>query len=167
MELPAGPLDELAALADGVARDLDLSTVAVSVWDRGAEELVTLVNVGVLGRGEVPRPGAERYPVASFPALATLLVKERPYRFGPGDVTDVSSASLAASLGKESQAAVPLYCGGRVWGELWAATVAGKHPPLEPAAVPALAAAAGRLSAAVERHLADGWSPTAGERSAV
>ena len=44
----------------------------------------------------------------TFPALVTLLERRTPYCFGRGDRVDVSSASLAARLGKETQGAAPI-----------------------------------------------------------
>ena len=76
------------------------------------------------GPSEEPRPDDEIYPVHTFPALVTLLERRTPYCFGPGDRVDVSSASLAARLGKETQGAAPIAWRGEVWGSLWVATAA-------------------------------------------
>jgi hypothetical protein len=87
--------------------------------------LRTLVNTGVLGPGEQRRRFAERYPFDVFPAAAALVAHRRPYLFGSGVFGDFASASLEARLEKNSQAAVPLLVGGRVWGELWVASTRG------------------------------------------
>ena len=121
-------IDVLAAEAERARRALDVATASISVWQREQGSLHTLVNAGALAPGEQERPGDEVYPVHSFPALVTLLDRKTPYCFGLGDPIDVSSASLAASLGKETQAAAPINVHGEVWGSLWVATLPGDRP---------------------------------------
>jgi len=121
-------LDRFAAEAERVRRALGVAIAAINVWERDEGRLRTLINAGRLGAGEHARPADELYPVDSFPALVALLEQGRPYCFGPGDPIDVSSASLAASLGKESQAAAPISWRGGVWGSLWVATAPDARP---------------------------------------
>ena len=115
------------------------------MWDRERGSLLTLVNAGVLGPGEESRPDDEIYPVHTFPALVTLLERRTPYCFGPGDRVDVSSASLAARLGKDTQGAAPIAWRGEVWGSLWVATVPGERP-LTTADVPRIVRAANEIA---------------------
>ena len=121
-------LDRFAAEAERLRRALGVSIAAINVWEREEGRLRTLLNTGLLRYGEEPRPADELYPVDSFPALVTLLEQRRPYCFGRGDAIDVSSASLAASLGKETQAAAPISWRGDVWGSLWVATARDERP---------------------------------------
>ena len=115
----------LAAAAERARRALGVDTASISVWERERGSLRTLVNTGLLAPAEEARPADEVYPVDSFPALVTLLERRTPYCFGLGDPVDVSSASLAASLGRETQAAAPIAWRGEVWGSLWVASVPG------------------------------------------
>ena len=78
----------------------------------------------------------------------TLLEHRRPDRFGRGDPIFNSSASLAASLGKETQAAAPISWRGGVWGSLWVAT-APEDRPLTPADVPRIVRAANEIARAL------------------
>jgi hypothetical protein len=121
-------VDVVAAEAERTLRTLPVACASISVWERERGLLRTLVNAGVLAPGEEERPRDETYPVHTFPALATLLERRTPYCFGLGDPTDVSSASLVASLGKETQAAAPITPGSEVWGALWVATLPGARP---------------------------------------
>ena len=120
--------DLLAAGAERALVALGVDSAAISVWERERGCLRTLVNAGVLAPGEEPRPVDEVYPVHTFPALVTLLERRTPYCFGLAATGDVSSASLAASLGKETQAAAPIAWHGEVWGSLWVASVPGGRP---------------------------------------
>jgi len=121
-------VDALAAEAYRVRAQLDVASVSISVWERDRGLLRTLVNTGAISPGERERPTDEVYPVHTFPALVSLLEGKTPYCFGLGDRVDVSSASLAALLGKETQAAAPISVRGDVWGSLWVATLPGDRP---------------------------------------
>ena len=123
-----GTLAVLAAAAERALRGLDVASASVSIWEREERRLRTLVNVGLLGRGEQHLPAEEVYPVDTFPALVRLLEQRTPYWFGRGVPTDVSSASLAAALGKDTQAAAPIAWRSEVWGALWVATMPGGRP---------------------------------------
>jgi hypothetical protein len=118
----------LAAAAERALRGLDVASASVSVWEREAGRLRTLVNVGLLGQGEQHLPAEEVYPVDTFPSLVRLLEQRTPYCLGHGDTIDVSSASLVASLGKDTQAAAPIARRSEVWGALWVATMPGGRP---------------------------------------
>ena len=121
-------IDALAAEAERVRAQLGVATASIGVWEREQGLLRTLVNTGTLSPAERERPADEVYPVHTFPALVTLLERRTPYCFGLGDRIDVSSASLAALLGKETQAAAPIIVRGEVWGSLWVATLPGDRP---------------------------------------
>ena len=139
--------DVLAAAAERARLVLDVDTASISLWEREDEygSLRTLVNAGVLGPGEKARPADEAYPVHTFPALVTLLERRTPYCFGLGDPVDVSSASLAASLGKDTQGAAPIAWHGEVWGSLWVASVPGGRP-LTTADIPRIVRAANEIA---------------------
>ena len=122
-----GVLEVLLREAERARRTLDVALVSISMWERDRGILRTLVNADVLGAGAEAMPPDEIYPVDSFPALARLLEERMPYCFGQGDRVDVSSASLAASLGLDTQASAPIHLRGEVWGSLWVATVAGER----------------------------------------
>jgi len=153
-------LDRLAAAAERLRRALGVAMLAVSVWERERGRVRTLVNAGVLEPGQDPRPSDEIYPVDSFPALVNLLERRRPYCFGRADAIDVSSASLAASLGKETQAAAPIAWRGEVWGSLWVATAPDERP-LTAADVPRVVRAANEIA-----RVLDDVAATAGQGDA-
>jgi hypothetical protein len=138
-------LDVLAEQAERARHALGVALASISVWERDAGLLRTLVNAGALGPGTEPRPAAEIYPVHSFPALVTLLDHNTPYCFGRGDRVDVASASLVASLGMDTQAAAPVVLRGRVWGSLWVATAPDERP-LSTADLPGVVRAANRIA---------------------
>ena len=148
MELPSTVLDVLEAEGERVRRALDVTLLSICVWEREAGALRTLINVGELGDAEA-RPAAEIYPVHSFPALVTLLDHQTAYCFGHGDRLDVASASLAASLRMETQAAAPISLRGEVWGSLWIATAPGTRP-LSGADLPHVVEAADEIARALD-----------------
>ena len=153
MQPPQGQmLDQLAAETERTRRALGVASASLSVWEREAALLRTIVNTGTLAPGAQERPSGETYPVHSFPALVTLLEGRTPYCFGPGERIDVSSASLAASLGRESQAAAPINVHGEVWGSLWVATLPGQRP-LVRADLPRLVRAANEIARVVATGL--------------
>ena len=133
----------LAAEAEKALRALDVSCVAVSVWERELGRLRTLLNVGPLATVEESFPTGEFYPLDTFPSTDALLRFGRPYV----DPQDVASLAVMAQMGCASQAAVPVIAEGRVWGELWAGTEAGGRllTPDDLAALTRGAEAIGRL----------------------
>ena len=96
-------VDVLALEAERVRASLAVATASISVWEREHGLLRTLVNSGTRPPAERDLPTDEIYPVHTFPALLALLERRTPYCFGLGDRVDVSSASLAALLGKETR----------------------------------------------------------------
>ena len=147
MELSSAVLDVLEAEGERARRALDVTLLSISVWEREAGALRTIINVGELGDAEA-RPAAEIYPVHSFPALVTLLDHQTAYCFGHGDRVDVASASLVASLGLDTQAAAPINVRGGVWGSLWIATAPGTRP-LSAADMPRVVRAADEIARAL------------------
>ena len=139
----------LAAAAERALRGLDVASASVSIWEREAGCLRTLVNVGLLGPGEEHLPADEVYPVDTFPSLVRLLEQRTPYCLGHGDPTDVSSASLVASLGKDTQAAAPIAWRSEVWGSLWVATMPGGRP-LTADDIPRVVRAANEIARALD-----------------
>jgi hypothetical protein len=146
--------EAFAAAAERVRLTLGVASVSIGVWEREPGCLRTLVNAGALGPGEVAMPDDEIYPVHTFPALVTLLERRTPYCFGPGDRVDVSSASLAARLGKETQGAAPIAWRGEVWGSLWVATAHGERP-LTNADIPRIVRAANEVARVLDDVAAD------------
>jgi hypothetical protein len=149
MEIPSTVLDVLEAEGERARRELGVALASISVWERDAGLLRTVVNVGELGPGTEARPAAEVYPVHSFPAQVTLLERRTPYAFSSGDRVDVSSASLVALLGLETQAAAPISLRGEVWGSLWVASAAGGRG-LSGADLPRVVRAANTIARALE-----------------
>ena len=148
MEILSTVLDALEAEGERAVLALGATLGSISVWERDAGVLRTIVNVGAIGGSEA-RPAAEIYPVHSFPALVTLLERRTPYCFGHGDLIDVSSASLVASLRMETQAAAPISLRGEVWGSLWVATAPGTRP-LSSADLPRVVRAANEIARALD-----------------
>jgi GAF domain-containing protein len=111
----------LAAQAERLRHELDVTLVAVSRWERDRGRLRTLLNVGRLDSPDEAFPEEEVYPLDTFPATDALLRFGRPYV----DPADVASPAVLAQMRLGSQAAVPLVVEGAVWGELWAATAQG------------------------------------------
>ena len=152
-------LDVLHEEAERVRRALDVAVASISVWERGLGLLRTLVNADVLGAGTEAKPLSEVYPVDSFPALARLLEQHVPYCFGHGDPVDVSSASLAASLGMDTQASAPITLRGEVWGSLWVATTPGGRR-LTTADLPRIVRAANEVARVLAGLEGPGQAPT-------
>ena len=144
-----GALALLVAAAERALHGLDVASASVSVWEREERRLRTLVNVGLLGRGEQHLPTEEVYPVDTFPSLVRLLERRTPYCLGHGDAADISSASLVASLGKDTQAAAPIAWRSEVWGALWVATMLGGRP-LTAGHIPRVVGAANDVARALD-----------------
>ena len=130
--LPVRPLrpaprtltDVLEGAARQALREGGVASCSISAFEpAGSGVLRTIVNVGELGPGEVPRPRDERYPLAGFPKVAAVLRQQRGYVVAVDDRdADRASVALLEALGKHSQVGVPLLRDGEVWGELWCAS---------------------------------------------
>ena len=118
-----GEEDLVEAVAE-TARDLlAADSLSVSRMEPDGTSIVTLVNVGELGPGEVRRPVDEVYRVADFPQTLAFLRGEEMIRWAT-DVDDPEAEpqelALLRSLGKASSLKTPIRLAGQVWGELWA-----------------------------------------------
>lgn len=112
----------LAGAAEAACTAVAARSAAVSCWDREADVLRTLVNVGRLPPGEDPFPADEVYPLDSFPAVAALLRERRPF----SNPSDIASSALNEAYGCSTQAGVPIVVADAVWGELWVAGDRGR-----------------------------------------
>jgi len=151
---PAAVLDPLEDFAEHVRAELGVCTLAISAFDGTGNELRTLVNTGVLGPGEEPRPAYERYPLRLFPAAAALVHERSPYAVSAAEPGDPASHTLAVALMKTSQSAAPIVVDGEVWGELWAGSTADGLP-LTTSELPLITWSAGRVARLLSDLLAD------------
>src|SRR4051794_25436231 len=94
----------LLAEAERARNAVEAECGAISRWERDADVMRTLVNVGLLAPGESRFPEDEIYPLDSFPAVAALLRDGKSY-LNPGDV---SSLAVAAHQRYGSHAGVPI-----------------------------------------------------------
>jgi GAF domain-containing protein len=111
----------LTAEAERARITVSADCAAVSCWERDADVLRTLVNVGLLMPEYERFPADEVYPLDSFPTVARLLRSRTAYL----DPDDLASLALAAADGYVSHGAVPIVVAGRCWGELWIARRTG------------------------------------------
>src|SRR5918995_1288000 len=70
--------DVLELVAEEARRAIGAASLAVSRWDRERDALVTLINVGELGPGEVRFPEEELYPLAVNPLVKRMLNQGQP-----------------------------------------------------------------------------------------
>jgi diguanylate cyclase (GGDEF)-like protein len=123
-----GRFDDLVELtAEEARRALDAASLSISRWDRESGTLRTLVNVGLLGPGEVRFPTDEVYSVSQWPH-AMRLVDDRQGNVAVADDADGDNeqARLLVGLGKDSSIATPIVVEARVWGELYATRTASQ-----------------------------------------
>jgi diguanylate cyclase (GGDEF)-like protein len=139
------PTAEEARLAIGA------ESLAISRWERDANVLRTLINVGDLGPGAERYPKDEVYEVAETPNLQKLLLHGQPYFNAVDDpAADPTSVAQLVALQKDSEVAVPIVVEAESWGEVWAATAPGQSR-FRAADVRFLEAIAGQLAVAIER----------------
>lgn len=120
--------DVLEVAAEEALAVLGAASASISRWDRGAELLRTLVNVGELAPDEANWPVDETYPLAQFPRATALLERGRPHTTNLGDTdADPEELRLLGTLGKRASVAVPIVHAGTTWGELYA-TIALDSP---------------------------------------
>ena len=151
-------LDVLEYAAEQTRRDLGVATLSISSFEARARRLRTLVNTGVLGPGEEPRPHAELYPLDRYPLVERLCCRRAPYLSTPSAPGDAAAVALECALGKSSQAAAPLVIDDAVWGELWAASTP-PDLPLTAADLPGICSATEEFAAGLARALADLQAP--------
>lgn len=127
--LTANYFDELLeVVAEQTLAALGASSLAISRWERDADILRTLVNVGETQPGDQRWPDSETYPVASDPLLTGLLQHGQPYVHAVDDPDcDPAAADYLRGLGKESDIAVPIMFNNDMWGELWATGTDGRR----------------------------------------
>jgi GGDEF domain-containing protein len=143
--------DVMQQAAEAALAVTGAASMSISRWEPDREAMRTLINVGRLGPGEERFPADEVYPLAEHPLVAKLLLDGEPYRTAVDD-PDASPAAVAVlkALGKESDVGVPILLDGEVWGEVWAATVAGA-PRFDAGDARFLQAIADRLSLVLAR----------------
>jgi diguanylate cyclase (GGDEF)-like protein len=143
--------DVMEQAAEAALAVTGAASLSISRWEPDRDAMRTLINVGRLGPGEERFPAGEVYPLAEHPLVAKLLRDAEPYRTAVDD-PDASPAAVAVLklLGKESDVGVPILLDGEVWGEVWAATVAGA-PRFDSGDARFLQAIADRLSLVLAR----------------
>lgn len=117
--------DDLVELtAEEARRALDAASLSISRWQGEQGVLRVLVNVGMLGPGEVRFPTDEVYPAAHYRQADTLVQGRRGY---VADCEgDDEEAQLLRGLGKDSCIGVPIVVDASVWGGLYATRFAGQ-----------------------------------------
>lgn len=145
--------DLIELSAESARRALDAAALSISRWDRESGVLRTLVNVGLLGHGELRFPEDETYSLSNWPAM-TALVEDRVSFVSAVDDGTPEAAQLALR-GKDSTISVPVIVEGRVWGEIWAARAPGQ-PRYQRSDLPFAEALATQIAAGVVQadHLA-------------
>ncbi len=125
-----------------VRRIVGAATASVEHWERDANQLRCLVNVGQLSPEDVTFPEHEVYPLADYSQARRTMLTGLPYIHRVDDPTaDQDAINLLAHLGWFSSAAVPIYVERRIWGQLWFATDHGE-PPFEARDIESLMAVA-------------------------
>ncbi len=120
--------DVMEQAAEAALEVTGAASLSISRWEPGQESLRTLINVGELGPGEERFPAAELYPLAEHALVAELLREARPYHTAVDDPkASPAAVKVLTELGKDSDVGVPIVLDGNVWGEVWAATVAGSR----------------------------------------
>jgi diguanylate cyclase (GGDEF)-like protein len=110
--------------AESARRALDAAALSISRWDRETGVLRTLVNVGLLGPGEMRFPEDETYSLGAWPAMTALVEDRASFVCAVDDGTP--EAGQLALRAKDSTLSVPVIVEGRVWGEVWAARAPGQ-----------------------------------------
>jgi diguanylate cyclase (GGDEF)-like protein len=114
-----------------VRRIVGAASASVERWEREANQLRCLVNVGSLSPSEETFPEEEVYPLAEFAQARRTMLTGLPYIHRVDDpAVDQDALNLLSELGKYSSAAVPIYVDRRIWGQLWFSTDHGE-PPFE------------------------------------
>ena len=145
-------LEEVLELtAEEARRAIGAASLAISRWERDANVLRTLINVGELGPGWERYPEDEVYEIPEGSNLNRLLLRGQPYFNAVDDpAADSVSVERLRAFEKASEVAVPIMVEAESWGEVWAATAHGE-PRFRAADVRFLEAIAGQLAVAIER----------------
>ena len=143
--------DVMEQAAEAALAVTGAASLSISRWEPDRSAMRTLINVGQLGPGEERFPADEVYSLADHPQVAKLLHDAEPYRTAVDD-PEASPPAIAVlkALGKESDVGVPILLDGEVWGEVWAATLAGA-PRFDSGDARFLQAIADRLSLVLAR----------------
>jgi diguanylate cyclase (GGDEF)-like protein len=143
--------DVMEQAAEAALAVTGAASLSISRWEPDRSAMRTLINVGQLGPGEERFPADEVYSLADHPQVAKLLRDAEPYRTAVDD-PEASPPAIAVlkALGKESDVGVPILLDGEVWGEVWAATLAGA-PRFDSGDARFLQAIADRLSLVLAR----------------
>lgn len=117
----AGSQLELLRQAGESARQaLDAASVSVSRWDPDLGEVRTLLNLGLLGPGEVAEPEDEIYRADSYVHLQTMVDQLTGWstNVDTGHPQD-ADVRLLRELDKHCSVGAPIPLEGRIWGELF------------------------------------------------
>jgi diguanylate cyclase (GGDEF)-like protein len=118
----------LEVIAEQALEALNAASLSISRWDAGRSRLHTLINVGDLSPHEERRPVDEYYAIDEFPEVTALLEHGHPYTNAVDDASCPARVrEMLVHFGKESELAVPVMYGDRIWGEIWATGVAGRR----------------------------------------
>lgn len=142
--------EALEVIAEQSLRALDAASLSISRWERDADVLRTLINVGRLGPGEERWPEDETYPVLPGAHIARLLQHGQPYINSVHDPhADDEELAVLRWLEKDSELAVPVMYDDVMWGELWASGDGGRR--FGPDDVQLLQAIAAHVAVAIGR----------------
>ncbi|MGE2729505.1 diguanylate cyclase domain-containing protein [Mycolicibacterium vaccae] len=120
--------DVLEVVAEQARAALNAASVSISRWEPEEGILRTLINVGDLAGHEQRWPADEFYLTDAYARGSEMLHQGRSYTHAIDDPNcPPASARLLAALGKESELAVPVMYGDRMWGELWATGTDGRR----------------------------------------
>ena len=118
----------LEAVAHHSLTALGAASVSISRWERQADVLRTLINVGDLGPDEERWPENELYSVDDDRQVVRLLKQGLPYVNSIDDAnSNPDELVTLRQLQKESELAVPVMYNDVMWGELWATGVNGRR----------------------------------------
>jgi diguanylate cyclase (GGDEF)-like protein len=141
----------LEVAAEETRTALDAASVSVSRWERDRGCIRVLVNIGEPAPWEQRWPGQEVFELGLFPEVLKLLRDGEPYLNQVDDPTaDAASVRLLRESGRGSEAAVPVFHDGQMWGELHATSASGR-PVFGARHVRLLQAIAGILETAIAR----------------
>lgn len=116
--------DFVDVAAESARRALDAASLSISRWDRESGVLRILVNVGMLGPGELRFPTDETYTLSQWRGMPDLVDHRVSFLADVEDGTPEGHHLL--ERGKDSCLSVPIVVDARVWGEMWASRVAGQ-----------------------------------------
>jgi GAF domain-containing protein len=125
--LPLFGLIELAA--EEACDALRAASLSISELDLENRTTRTIINVGILGRGESRWPDTERYAVDESANLRRLVRDLVPWTADLEDPDcDSYEADLLLKLGKGSSTGAPIVVDGVVWAEFFATRHRGQKP---------------------------------------